>query len=135
MLSLKAHNIIDYVAAVVLVLCPYIFGFGDIASARNVFLFAGFILALYSVFTNYYFSLLKLIPLGAHMTFDVLLGIFLMVAPWLFAYRGTMSPGQEYLHYILGVAVFALVGVTREKTEEDKREHGIRIEPVPTART
>ncbi len=129
MVSLKTHNILDYVAGVMLLLSPFLFGFGDVTVARNVFMMSGFFLVLYSLFTNYDYAVLRVIPLGVHMSMDVLLGVFLMIAPWVLNYRVFLTSGQEYLHYILGVGVIGLVGLTREKTETDKVEHGLRIEP------
>src|SRR5690348_8373974 len=106
MMSLKTHNVLDYVGGVLLFLCPFLFGFANVGVARNVFLFAGFFLILYSLFTSYPYSLLKVIPLGVHMTLDVLMGLVVMLAPWVFNYRGFLTPGQEYLHYILGLGIF-----------------------------
>lgn len=128
MLSLRTHNIVDYVGGALLLLAPFLFGFADLEVARNVFLISGATLILYSLFTNYEYAVLRVLPLGVHMTLDVLIGVVLMVSPWLFAYREFLSPGQEYLHYLLGVGLFAFVGITREKTEEEKRVHGIRVD-------
>lgn len=127
MLSLKTHNILDYVGGALLILAPFIFGFADVTAARNVLMLGGLFLIAYSLITNYYYSLLKVIPLGVHMTLDVLMGALVVAAPWVFNYRTLLTPGQEYLHYILGVGVFALVGFTRERTESDKVSHGIHV--------
>lgn len=128
MLSLKTHNVIDYVAGALLILAPFLFGFAGIDAARNVFMLSGTLLILYSLFTNYYFAVLRVIPLGVHMTMDVLSGAFLISAPHLFNYRDVLTPGQEYLHYILAVSVFLLVTFTRERTEEDKRAHHLHVQ-------
>ena len=127
MMSLKTHNIMDYVGAAAFILAPFLFGFSDIDAARNVFMLSGFFLALYSLFTNYYYAVLRVIPLGVHMTLDVTIGVVTMIAPWVFNYRNFLSPGQEYVHYIVGVGLIAVVGLTREKTEEDKLHHGLRM--------
>lgn len=128
MVSLKTHNILDYVAGVALILAPFLFGFSEVDAARNVFMIAGFALIAYSLLTNYYYAAIRVIPLGVHMTLDVLSGVFLVTAPWVFDYRALITPTQEYLHYILGVGVMALVALTQERTESDKVEHGIRLE-------
>src|SRR5262245_9572707 len=125
MISLKTHNIMDYVGGALLILMPFIFGFADLNNARGLFMFGGFFLILYSLFTNYEFAVARLLPLGVHMTLDVLLGAVIFLAPWMFGYRTFLSVGQEWLHYLLGLGVIALVGMTREKTEADKRQHGL----------
>ncbi len=134
MVSLKTHNILDYVGGAALILAPFLFGFSDIDAARNVFMIAGFALVAYSLCTNYYYSLIRVIPLGVHMTLDALNGVLIIAAPWIFNYRAFLTPGQEYLHYILGVGVLALVGLTRERTESDKLHHGIHVGTVASGR-
>ncbi|MEQ1877457.1 MAG: hypothetical protein ABL958_12495 [Bdellovibrionia bacterium] len=115
MVSLRTHNILDYIGAAVLVLAPYLFGFNDILVARNVFLGSGFALALYSLCTNYEFSIVKWIPVGVHMTLDVIVGLFVMVAPGIFDYGVFLSDWQYALHFVLGIGVLGLVAFTNRK--------------------
>jgi hypothetical protein len=133
MISLRSHNILDYVGGALLILSPFLFGFADVDAARNVFMLSGFFLIMYSLFTNYEFAALRVIPLGVHMSLDVIIGIVVLTAPFIFGYREFITAGQEYLHYILGVGVIALVGFTAERTEADKIEHGIHIGRGTTA--
>lgn len=128
MIPLKVHNIMDYVGGGALILSPFVFGFSTVDAARNVFMVGGFFLVMYSLFTNYYYSVLRIIPLGAHMFMDGLLGVALLSAPWIFSYREAITSGQVYLHYILGVGLLSLVGLTAERTEAEKREHHIRLD-------
>lgn len=117
MISLNTHNVLDYVIGAVLVLCPYVFGFQDIPAARNLFLVLGFGLIGYSLLTRYKYSMLNLIPLGVHMAFDALAGLVLMAGPWLFGYRGLISPAQTVLHFVLGVGAIGLVALTSVRTD------------------
>ena len=117
MVSLRTHNILDYVGAAVLVLSPFLFGFSGVVEARNTFMVLGFGLAAYSLLTRYEYSLAKIIPLGVHMILDVLAGIALMVAPAVFNYRFLLTDWQYALHFILGIGVLGLVALTRRKTE------------------
>ena len=133
MLSLKTHNILDYVGGALLILSPFLFGFAEVGAARNVFMLTGFALIVYSLFTNYYYAVLRVIPLGVHMTLDVLIGLLVFSAPWVFNYGEFLTTGQEWVHYILGVGVLALVGFTAERTEADKVDHGLRISTSTSA--
>ena len=126
MIPLKIHNILDYAAGVLLLFVPALFGFSEIDAARNLFIFAGVFLIAYSLITKYYYSLLKVIPLGVHMALDVASGVVVMLAPWVLGYRDLLTGGQEIVHYVLGVGVIGLVAMTRSKTESDK----IREEPA-----
>ena len=119
-MTLKTHNILDYVGGVLLMLIPSIFNFAGIGMAQNIFVGGGIVLILYSLLTNYQYAIFRVIPLGVHMTFDVLLGIVVMVAPWAFDYRGLLTPLQEFMHYIVGLGVVGLVAFTRTKTESEK---------------
>lgn len=111
-LSIRDHNIIDYIAAAGLVLSPYIFQFDHIEPARNTFLFLGLGLALYSAFTVYQYSFLKIIPLKTHMHLDLFTGLVLMISPWLFDYRNDITNAQIALHFVLGLALLGLVMLT-----------------------
>ncbi len=116
MVSIKTHNIIDYVAGLALILMPALAGFADIVAARNVFVLGGIALIAYSLCTKYEFAVWKKIPLGVHMTMDVALGLLTCVAPFLFDYRYLLTGTQEVIHYVLGLGVIGLVAVTRQKT-------------------
>lgn len=120
MISLRIHNIIDYIVGAVLLISPWLFGFADIAAARNIFLVGGVLLIAYSLFTKYYYSISRVLPLGVHMTMDALLGILLILAPALFGYRDVLTQGQYAAHIILGVAAVGLVALTRPRTEAAK---------------
>jgi hypothetical protein len=116
MVSLKTHNVLDYVVGVALLFIPAIFGFAEIDAARNSFLFSGFALIAYSLLTSYDYAIWRVIPVGTHMTLDVLNGVFVMLAPWVFGYRDLLTAGQEVLHYVLALAVFGLVAITRTES-------------------
>lgn len=120
MLSLKTHNVFDYLIAVVLVIAPFIFGFSDIDAARNTFLILGFGLAAYSLITKYYYCIARIIPLGVHMVFDASAGIVVLIAPYIFDYRASLSTFQFAVHIVLGLGAIGLVAVTRTRTEGSK---------------
>jgi hypothetical protein len=117
MISLRTHNILDYVIGAVLILCPYVFGFSEVDAARNTFLVLGFGLIAYSLLTNYFYSAVKLIPVNVHMVLDVLAGVALILSPSIFGYRGLLTGFDYALHFILGFGAIGLVALTdRTKT-------------------
>jgi hypothetical protein len=127
MISLKTHNVLDYIFGVVLAFCPYYFNFATIDVARTVFQTAGVGLIVYSLLTNYRYSIIKAIPVRAHMVLDVINGALVLLAPWIFGYRGSLTDFQTGVHVVLGLAVFALVGFTNRRivsaAGETKREY------------
>ncbi len=127
MIPLKVHNVIDYVVGVVLLVCPYLFGFSGVAAAKDLFLFAGATLIVYSLLTNYYYAVARVIPLGVHMVLDCLVGVLAILGPSIFGYRDMITGGQYAIHWIMGVAALGLVALTSTRTEaaktpEERRE-------------
>lgn len=120
MLSLKSHNVLDYLLGALFLVSPWFFDFVQIVEARLLFLASGFTLIAYSLFTNYYYSLARLVPLGVHMTLDAVLGVFLILAPALLNYRGEITPAQYVVHIVLGVATVGMVAITKPKSETSK---------------
>ena len=118
MVSIKAHNVLDYVLGGVLILSPYVFGFAEVDAARGLFLFLGFGIIAYSLITAYPYSIFKWIPLGWHMGLDVLLGVSLILGAYVFGYNEFMTFGQMVVHYVLGIGAISLVAVTRPKQRE-----------------
>ena len=115
--SLTTHNILYYVAGGLLVLCPYLFGFDGIDAARSLFLIGGLALIAYSLFTRYPYSIAKVIPLGVHMTLDVILGVLLLIGPYALGYNDVITSFQSGVHVVLGITLIALVIFTRPRTE------------------
>jgi hypothetical protein len=117
MLNLKTHNVLDYVAGIFLLFVPALFGFSEINSARNAFLFFGLAQITYSACTQYDWSILKWIPLGPHMSLDVLNGALILFSPWILGYRDELTGTQEILHYVLAFSLFGLVAFTQPQNE------------------
>lgn len=120
MIPLRAHNILDYVIGAILMVSPWLFGFGDIAAARNTLMILGLGLITYSLLTNYYFSIARVIPLGLHMAFDAAAGAALILAPSLLQYRNQLTDGQHAVHFLLGLGAITLVAFTKPRTETAK---------------
>ncbi|HXH29502.1 MAG TPA: hypothetical protein VNJ01_01700 [Bacteriovoracaceae bacterium] len=120
MLSLKTHNVIDYIIAATLIAIPFLFGFSNIPTARNIFLVLGGGLATYSLITKYYYCLARIVPIGVHMTFDASAGLVLIAAPFAFGYRDALTTTQFTIHMIMGLGALSLVAITKTKTENSK---------------
>lgn len=121
MISLTTHNVLDYVIGAFLVFAPALFGFSEVDAARNTFLTLGFALIIYSLLTQYRYSIVKWIPVGVHMALDVALGVIVMLAPWAVGYNNALTPGQTTLHFVLGIGAIVLVIATRTRASRDLR--------------
>jgi hypothetical protein len=109
MISTKAHGIIDYVVAVLLIAAPYIFGFANGGAAQWVPMLLGASIIVYSLLTRYELSLAKLIPMPVHLGIDAIGGVLLLASPWLFGFAELIW----WPHVVVGVAELAVVAMSR----------------------
>ena len=120
MLPLRAHNIIDYLTGAFLIIAPWVFEFSELTAPRTLFLIGGIALIAYSLLTNYYYSVARIMPLGVHMTLDTLLGLFLIIAPALLGVGEELTQGQYAAHIAIGIGLVGFVALTRPRTEATK---------------
>ena len=100
-ISGKIHGIVDYLIALISILSPVLFGFGEGNAETLLPIAFGMLLILYSFFTNYELGLSKQIPLSVHLRMDQFAGGLLAASPWLFRFHESV-----YLpHVILGIAL------------------------------
>lgn len=105
----------DYLVGIVLIAAPWLFDFarGGAETWVPVILGAGAI--IYSLMTNYEYSMSRTISMRTHLTLDLCSGILLAASPWLFGFH-------EYVylpHLIVGIAEIgaSLMTVTTSSTE------------------
>src|SRR5437588_9805872 len=86
LVPLNLHPAIEPIAAVVLLAAPWIFGFSDVNSAKIVSIVVGVIMLLSGAMTRWRLALVRVIPLRVHFMTDLLLGLVLIVAPFVFGF-------------------------------------------------
>lgn len=79
----KLHGILDYTIALALA-SPFIVNYYSRNEDTWILGAIGGILATYSLFTNYEFGLIRLISMKVHLVFDVILGLLLIIVPWIY---------------------------------------------------
>jgi hypothetical protein len=98
-INIKTHAFLDYFMGLFLVVAPFIFHLNRQSPEGLLFYVLGATLLIYSMLTDYEFSLLKIIPMKVHLLLDVLSGIFLAASPWIFNFADRI-----YIpHLILGI--------------------------------
>src|SRR5947209_15464676 len=80
---LDVHAAIEPIAAIILIAAPWIFGFSDVNSAKIISIAIGLIVLLSGAMTRWRLSVVRLIPLRLHFMTDLLLGLVLIVAPFI----------------------------------------------------
>lgn len=100
-MPVKIHGCVDYVIALISILSPLLFGFGEGSLETLVPIAFGMVLILYSFFTDYELGMAKQIPLYLHFRLDQMAGGLLAASPWLFNFNEVV-----YLpHVILGITL------------------------------
>lgn len=109
-ISTRAHGVLDYIVGVALILAPRIFGFADGGAAQRVPEILGIATIVYSLLTRYELGLIKVLPFRAHLTIDLVSGIFLALSPWLLGFADqVLAP-----HLIVGLLEIGAVLMTRK---------------------
>lgn len=104
-INTRLHGIIDYLVAILLIVAPLVV-FGTAKSRGEVWVpvALGISTIIYSLFTDYELGVFRKIKMSAHLTIDVLSGMVLMTAPWVFDFW-EVSWGPYVLIGILEVGV------------------------------
>lgn len=106
----KVHGVIDYLAAIALIVAPFVLGFAGAAQLLSVA--AGIALLIYSLLTSYSLGARKAIPFGVHLVIDFIAGAAFVVAPFVLGFAGLV---QTY-YLVMGGAVILVVIFTNPKT-------------------
>jgi hypothetical protein len=108
-LSPTNHGIVDYLAAVALIVSPFILQLGSSNPlAPWISVVTGLVVVIVSLATNYPYGAFKLIPFGGHLTLDLLVATLFMLVPFLFKLEGL----DAAYFYINAVVVYLVVAVT-----------------------
>ena len=104
------HGLGDYAAAAVLIVAPFFLGIKEQSVIAQWASIAGGIgLIIYSLLTDYTFSLAKVIPFKTHLVLDSLAGLVLIALAFVLGLEGI---GQIYM-IVMGAGVLLVVAVTK----------------------
>lgn len=114
---------LEPLAAIVLIVAPWLFGFSDVTSATVVSVAVGAAMLAGGMATRWRFSLVKLIPLRIHFWWDLLLGVILIAAPFVL---GDSDRGDA-TRFLVIVGVLELLAALA--TDWDEREEVLPAGP------
>ena len=110
----RVHGLLDYMSAIVLILAPSVLEFNEVSPyAYWLSVIAGVILILYSLMTDYDFSIGILIPLKTHLVIDFSAGVLFILWPFIFDFTGLVL--AYYL--VMGFGILLVVGLTQSDEE------------------
>jgi hypothetical protein len=95
----RIHGILDYVMGLVLIVAPWVLGFADGGPKQWIPIIVGVLIIGQSLMTNYELGVIKALPMGTHLTLDIVTGIILAASPWLFGFADEIW----WPHVVFGV--------------------------------
>lgn len=107
----RIHGVIDYLAAALLIIAPWLLDFADGGAEQWVPIIVGVAIILYSLLTDYELGVMKAIPMPAHLMLDIGGGIFLAASPWLFGFANNIW----WPHLVVGL--FSVVAGVMTQTQ------------------
>src|SRR5690606_35214072 len=90
MINTKMHGYIDYLMGVMLIGISFLFAIPD-GVPTTLLIVLGTATIVYSLMTNYELGLVKVLPMKVHLFIDVVSGLLLIAAPWLFGFADVNS--------------------------------------------
>jgi hypothetical protein len=103
-ISTRFHGLLDYAAGMILIL-PWIAEYFQNGKDTWLLALVGATTIILSLFTDYEYGLVKLIPMKLHLFLDVLMALFLVAVPFLF-------PLVHYYFYwpmLLGIGELVII--------------------------
>ena len=120
-ISPSLHGVLDYISAFVLIVAPNVLSLDEISPfAYWLSVVFGCVLVLYSMMTDYEFSIGMFIPLKVHLAIDFSAGILFILWPFIFDFIGLAL--AYYL--VMGFGILLVVALTQSDEESQlKNDH------------
>lgn len=91
-IPLAVHELLEPFIAALLIAAPFLFGFSDQGAATAVFIALGVLVLLIGQSTDWRISVIKIIPLPVHFVLDLVIGVLLIISPFLFGFSDQAAP-------------------------------------------
>jgi len=110
-IPLAVHVLLEYGVGVLTILSPFLFSFDDDA-AKIVAVLIGAGIVVLAVVSDAPTGLARTLPNASHVVIDYVLGLLLIVAPFVFGFSGDDTAATAYF-IALGVGYVVLAVLTR----------------------
>jgi hypothetical protein len=137
-ISARVHGVLDYATVAAFLNAPMVFGFQGTRPATIVYWLAGIHLLMTGC-TDFPFGVFKWIPFKVHGAIELVAGVFLLIAPWIFGFADLSSARNFFV--ALAIITFVVVALTDYAQREDvpppqpgdRRRWRAGAAPPPTA--
>ncbi|MFL5483314.1 MAG: SPW repeat protein [Gemmatimonadaceae bacterium] len=134
-ISARVHGVLDYAVAAVFLNAPMVFGFQHTTASKIAYWLTGIHLLL-TACTDFPLGPFKWIPFRIHGAIELVAGLFVLVAPWIFGFSGQEVSRNFFV--VMGVLILIVAALTDYTAREtlpprqpgDRRRWGTK-EPVP----
>jgi hypothetical protein len=121
MISLKTHNVLDYVNGGSVAAFPLVFPNSKSETLKKMSVALGSGEIFYSAITRYPYSIAKVVPLGAHLIMDLMSGLSVAALPFVARARGEKVSPSEWGYCVgMGLAAFLNVALVEKKREDEE---------------
>lgn len=119
-ISLSTYGVINWLAVVLLLGCPWALGFYKLGGAALFLpLLFGWLEFIMAVFSNNKHGFFKQMPMEMHLFLDVIIGSFLLMSPFIFHF----SDRVVWPQVLIGGLVFIAGVFTRKSPFTDRYRH------------
>jgi hypothetical protein len=116
-IPLLMHASIEPVAAIVLILSSWIFGFSDNGTAQLGTIIIGAVMLVAGAMTDWRLAIVRLIPLRTHFMTDLVLGAVLILSPFVFGFSGN-GAATRFAIIFGALEMLTALGTTWEQPDE-----------------
>ena len=92
-----AHGLIEYLVGIFLIAAPFLLGYDDNNMPLGVSIATGVVILVLAAITQGPTGLVQQLPVSAHVTFDFLLAIFLIAAPFILGFGDDAAPRNLFI--------------------------------------
>jgi hypothetical protein len=109
------HGILDYLSGLLLLLAPNLLGFSEVGGT-GAWLprVLGLLIVLQAMMTDYELGLMKIVPISMHLMADYVVGIFMLLSPFLFGFYND-SRAATILMIAMGLIALAAAYMTQPR--------------------
>jgi len=108
-ISARVHGILDYAMVAAFLNAPMVLGFQGTTPAKIAYWLAGLHLLITGC-TNFPPGVFRWIPFRIHGAIDLVAGVFLLAAPWVFGFSALYGARNFFVG--IAILIFVVVGLT-----------------------